>query len=828
MKQMTSPNVRTRNILASAVAAVGVVGLYAPAAVLAQDAGKEESGLEEVVVTARRTEENLQDIPISVQAISGDELDRHQMKSGADIAKLAPGLSLYLPEPSAPVVVLRGVRWTPGSGTPSVPFYLNEVPFDPAPMMQSMYDMGQVEVLRGPQGTARGAPSISGAITFTSRRPDLDVLTGYVSGLIGENSHRNLEGAISVPIIEGMLAVRAAVQYDDSEANRIKSVNDPNDPEQNTESQRLSVRFQPTDTLSLDAMYQQLDASGDVYTQVVGSGFAGSATLLPNYNGPALDLDDYRAVQDGADNRPYKYEHITFNAAWDVLGHTLSYNFGSQENVGGFNGYSSDVGNLYIGWNPLNQNRPLKSDFFNHELRLSSERDGDNFVDYDVGYFYQDVDSALDYQSPTGPLFPGAYGNPFAGAPRQSNYIADPAAAEHYGLLSKYIIGLATESKSYYGHLTFHLSDATELSGGVRYIEDDRPTSIVVTIPPINVAAAPALPGGGCPGALVPSPIYAGVCDSQLDFSSRAPPPQDISKKYEETIWNTSLSHHFTDSVLAYATVGTSWRQGLPAIGNAGLDSSLVIPNPEEATSYELGIKTEWDSNLRVNLAVFQIDYKDQLNQFRFTPFYNTITGATSATNTSFFWNVDAQVRGAEAEFLMAPMENLDLGLNLSYAQIESEGGTVPCNDPSRRLSAANPMNFCSSEAGEELNAAPKFQANLTANYVVPFESKPYEGYIRLLANYQDENPNFGASIEEADAYAIVDLFVGVQSNEGVWDAGFYGKNIFDELNMLTTNSVTTGISGADAAYGPSGYNLVTATVPREVGVSFRYNFTAD
>ena len=119
----------------------------------------------EIIVTARRSDERLQDVPVSVQAISGDTLAKLAINSAEEVSKLAPGLTLENRGASTQVV-LRGVTWQPGSGTPATPIYWNEIPFDPGDTIQSLFDVGQIEVLRGPQGTSRGAPSISGAVTI--------------------------------------------------------------------------------------------------------------------------------------------------------------------------------------------------------------------------------------------------------------------------------------------------------------------------------------------------------------------------------------------------------------------------------------------------------------------------------------------------------------------------------------------------------------------------------------------------------------------------------------------------------------------------------------
>ena len=162
-----------------ALASVGLAALIAPTAAWAQetpaDPAAENVVAEEagdtgaIIVTARRGEENLQDVPVSVQVVTGDTIEKLAITSAEEISKLAPGLTLTNAGANTNVT-LRGVTWQPGSGTPATPIYFNEVPFDPGQTIVSLFDIGQIEVLRGPQGTTRGAPSISGAVTISTRK----------------------------------------------------------------------------------------------------------------------------------------------------------------------------------------------------------------------------------------------------------------------------------------------------------------------------------------------------------------------------------------------------------------------------------------------------------------------------------------------------------------------------------------------------------------------------------------------------------------------------------------------------------------------------------
>lgn len=819
-------------------ASVAVIALVIPACANAQDVSSPApatavqspaDSLGDIVVTARRESESLQNVPVSVQVVTGDAIQKLAIVQPSEIAKLAPGLSIRLAEPGNPSLVLRGVRWVQASGTPAIPIYFNEIGFDPVQSLQTMYDVGQVEVLRGPQGTSRGAPSISGAVTITTRLPDLQEMGGYASGLIGTHDHQNVQGAINFPIVPGVFAVRVAGSYDNSQGNRVRSIYAATDPSLKTWSGRVSARFEPTDTLSINAMYQRLNQSSDFYTQVAGAGSSGLyASPYPTtlrFAPAGYNIDGRSAIRPGerlsvqeTPNKQYlKTDLVTVNARWEVLGQVLSYNYGIQSNNRPKSfGTSVDQANVLIGYDQIQEGFFTDRAYKNfHELRLSSDRAAGRFFDYDIGFYREQARSSQHTLIPN--VLPGARGNPF-GLP---NPVVNPAAIDRYFLTADTNIQLRTKTYSFYGNLQLHLPSDFELSAGVRRIHDSRPSSIDVATSSGYAAAGLASSfGGTCPTAagLVASPVYAGVCDAFVPAGTR--PTQSLGKVYTPTIYNVSLSRKFGPDVLVYATVGSSWRSGLPALANA-LPDDLLFPTPEKATSYELGVKTSLGRRARFNAAVFQIDYKGQLTQFQGISYFRTDTSRVDTTNVAFLYNVDARVRGAEAQLTVKPLHDLTLDFNLSYAKIESQGGQVPCN-VGPAVSASNPMNFCNSAKGSSLNAASPFTASVNGDYTIPMGN--FDGYLRFVGSYQGRNPAFGISDPDfkAKRNMIVDLFAGLTGSGAGWDVGVFAKNVFNTKRLLTSTTLQNTIA---PEFGATGLSAVTVTPGREIGLQLRYAF---
>jgi iron complex outermembrane recepter protein len=855
------------NPMTIAMASVGLAALCAPTATFAQAApasADEATDDGDIIVTARRSDEKLQDVPVSVQAVSGDTLQKLSITSADELSKIAPGLTL-VNQGASTAVVLRGVAWKPGSGTAATPIYFNEAGFDPAQTVQSLFDIGQIEVLRGPQGTSRGAPSISGAITVTTKKPDLKEFGGFVQGLYGSANHFDIQAGVNVPIIKDMLAIRVATNIENSENNRVYSINNAAKPFVKDRSYRATLLFKPTDTLSIQAMYQRRMTNRLGYDQVVGSGSpgavanpaAGIGAIPANFNGPAITSAQRASVEDGGNFAFEKTDLLTINANWEVFGQKLTYNFGRQFNRSlPSNLNARDPLNILVGYEPYatvaNAGVPAYS---TNEIRLSSVPNADRPFDYDIGWYSKHSGGPLS-QSFTS-FQPGSFGGPSAlpGQPL-TGYLTTPNST--YGLLISNNINLGQVFDSFYGNVNFHLDQNTELSGGLAIVRDRIPTTLDVQVgsgtsntgllaitlaafsnnlSPLFIAD-PALRPTTCAAAgarfgrvFVSSPNYPGTCDTAVAAGTGAPPLQVNNDRYTDALYHFSLSHKFSDNVLVYATTGSSYRSGLPALGSVGLPAGLSTPRPETAISYELGIKTTFGRRLHINASVFQIDYKDQLTTFENIVYRNSVTNKDDKTSLAFYRNVDSQVRGFELEIAAQPTDNLTLGANISYSIIKAKGGLVPANNGdcagTAATSLANPINYCTLASGTTLNQNAPFSATLNGGYTLPLGS--FEGYFRFNLNYQGENPNYGnfstaGVFKKVPSYAIVDLFAGLTGNKGGWNLGVYAKNVLDKQVELSRNTPENNLY-SNFAKASGGYDVIRLSTPREIGVTLRYAF---
>lgn len=787
-------------------------------------------GIADIVVTARRDAEKLQDVPVSVQVVTGETLQKQSITQATELSKLAPGLTVAgnLGNSTSTTIALRGITWRPGSGTPATPIYLNEIPFDPFQTIQSLYDIGQIEVLRGPQGTSRGAPSISGAITITTKRPDLQSFGGYIQGQYGTAKSSDVQGAVNIPVIKDVLAIRAAADLGDSEGDRVFSVHSSVSPKYRSRSYRATALFQPTDTISIQGMFQRRDNLTRTYLQVAGTGSPGAAGIPAGFNGPPLTVADRKSVQDAPAVARNRADLITLTASWEFAGQKLTYNYGRQIDRSAPMELTLDAANMLPGYEDQSTTTIGKAFFQTNEIRLSSLPAENRPFDYDIGWFHKKSSGYSIFDSPV--FLPGAFGAPGT-AP---GVVTSPVG--RYVLQPSTNIAIGQVFDSFYGNVRFHLDSNTELSGGLSIVRDRVPVTLNVMTSAAATVAAPLSALGGLPCAGFPPAIVTGLVDSYYPGFCDALIPAGSGNtievhndKYTDALYNFSLSHKFFGQVLVYATTGTSFRTGLPAIGNNGLPSDLVVPKPERATSYEVGVKATLGRRLRVHADVYQINYKDQLTAFGGIPYFDSVSGRTALTLAAFYRNVDARVRGAEIDVAAKPLDNLSLGANASYSKIVSRGGIVPCDDPTGpALGPANPINFCASSSGQTLNTQAPFQATINGSYDIPITSF-FDAYFRFNVNYQGHNPNYGnfpvdGRFTGTKAYALVDLFAGVTGGEGAWEIGIFAKNVFNKRIELARYQLLNNVY-APFAGAPTGYDGIATTSPRVIGATLRYAF---
>lgn len=796
-------------------AGVSLLALATPAYAQAPADEGAAAANSEIIVSARRRDESIQDVPAVVQAVSGSELERLELRKFEDLAAVVPGLTLETSLGGiSSKAALRGVDFdgrAAGSFT-SVETYRNDAVIPGAGIFQAIFDVDQIEVLRGPQGTLKGRASPSGSITVRTRKPDMDEFGGVISGTVAERHRWNINGAVNLPIIADKLAVRVAGFTGKNRGNLVRGLNlvtraVDDDIFDKTEAVRASVRADPFDgVLLLDFNYEHVSRKGRSYNQVesynlvVPSGGASPVTIRS---------DDYLGVGGLADSSEQSLDIFNWQAQLNLFGQSLIY-LGQDFKINTLSIAPQDTAGVVT--NPVFNGLAFANDTRSgqtntvHEVRLQNQDRLFGMFDYVLGFLSVKAGSPTTLPTFVSRVAPSAAGTPFV----------------DLNLLQALPIIRYRDAKeeSFYGNLTAHLGDRTEISGGLRRISLKQNSGLIVAGSPIAAAT-------DCRGV----PSVAGCLPTT-----------------KATIYSASIKHKFTDDIMAYFSYGSSYRPGNVVIATAfqGIGPFLgqfVRPPDEKSESFEIGVKTSWlDDTLRFNLTGFHQKFEN----FVVRPgspvlaLANVYTPASTKAITSFDGLVvaaDAKIKGIEAELSWVPSKNFNLSAVLAYTHGKVDNTRFPCvdiNDDNVPDTVAPTAEQLYAEVGTDQvdtcsgSTSPAAAPNWSGSVVAEYNREVAHGidaFVRGLVNFKGFNEGVGFNpLDSVKSHALFDLFLGVRDPEGAWNVTLYGKNIFNTHRVLTRSDAplasTFRLSGA---FSGTNYLRVTSTQPREFGVTARF-----
>jgi iron complex outermembrane receptor protein len=713
----------------------------------------------------------MQEVPQTVNAVTSESLQKLNIKRFEDVQTVVPGLSLASATNGfSAAASLRGVTFDVTTGAqPTVALYLNDAPVQALFLFQSLFDIGQVEVLKGPQGTTRGISAPSGAITVTNHKPDLSDFGGYIDATATDQHGRNVNGALNVPIIRDVLAVRGALSIDQNDFDGVTSIHSNIRPSQKTTAERIAVSFEPSDLFNANVTYQHMDHNYLGFVQVSGPG-PGAITYPPNVTpsgfpasvNPPIGDTDRLSVQDGASEIRQHFDVVTAQVDSRIFGQHLSY-VGSYQHQNLAISNAQDTGNVLPGIE-VYQPQTTSQTQTTQEIRLASDPAPGRWFDYTVGAFYNWQENSGHVNVP-GPLLPGAFG-PSLTTINLNAY--NPRYAIPLGI----DIPSSLQETSLFGSVTLHLPWNTELSGGIRHIWSVASSQTVIQTGNgvINI---------GGPDITLNT---AGIASNFTSHNSETP-----------NIYNVSLSHHFTRDFLVYANTGTAFRPPVTSIGITGALASSTDPvlhsltfHPaERSRSYEVGFKSTWlDGRARLNASVFQQTFTNLTIFIPGISYYNTVGGATN--NFNFTASVDAKVTGFDIDTAFQITPEWNVSAQMSYADGKVQGSLVPCNIPGAVLGPDNLISLCPGGSSSRL---PLWNATFTSEYVHPVTDS-MDGFVRLLATYYPENKNRAEPNFTVDNYSLINFYVGMRSHDGAWEASIFARNAFNTQRATDVQGV--------------------------------------
>ena len=802
--------------MAIASGCVGVSG-----SVLAQEAQEGTRRLEEIIVSASKREERLQDVPIAVQAMDAAMLEDFDINSFEDWVKHAPSVNFSGRGPGQNSMFIRGVSANPSdirksgglSSSPTVALYLDDAPLISNARNVDLYitDIERIEVLPGPQGTLYGASSQAGTVRLVTNKPQLAELGYGISATVSTTRDGDpswsLEGHVNIPVIEDTFAVRAVgyvidrggwidnvpgtTSYADAEALQpgtgfavpgaiLPSRDNADQVEDNFNTAqyiggRLSATLAINDdwalnagvvaqSLEVDGVFDFLPREGDLKVIRFEDDHVEDDILQFNWN-----LEGRLGQLDVVYNGSYLEQEIDQVSDYSI----------NHENVGWMIWYNclytTDIDPDAATYQVVECAAPdakflpqEENEYTHHEFRIST--DAENRLRFIGGMWYSDSENLLlnewTYHTLDFDMFA-----PNAAFPGTTLGLVDqnPRPAE---VAWFHTVVDQAEELAFFGEVTYDFNDQWSATVGVRWFDVD-----------INVLGSfnPATRGTyGQPPA-----------DADWGGSLDEIPPDNES----DTIFKGTLTYRASDQVLFFGTYSEGFRrgrfnrQGAVHDPNTGAELFPALVNSDSIDNYEIGWKTQlWDNRVRFNGAAYFIEWSDMHNTTT-----DPVLGNVAVTTNSGV----AEIRGVEVDFTALVTDSLTLS------------GAITINDTELTEIPPGTQDFVVPE-GSSLALSPRFQGNLNLRY--DFELANRSTYATLGINhrgsaYTSINPNSRVPL---DSYTLLDGSVGMDLGE--WRLSLLGSNLTDERPEFYKSAI-------------QGPNRITSARPRTFSVRASYYF---
>lgn len=813
--QFTTGRRASRVLRNGALGLLSCTALSAPAFAQTVSTQPQAAQLGEIVVTARRTEENLQSTPVAVTAVGAEALERNQVADVTDLQRTAPSLSVATGAPSASGFAFVAVRGQGNlqalvSNDPAVAIYVDGV-YIPRPSqgLTDLLDLQRVEVLRGPQGTLFGRNTVGGALNIISADP-----SGEFGGLVrveaGSYDQMGASLVLNTPIsdrIAGRFVAstksregygksiplgrdvwdqssdffRGKLKYEDDRVEVVLS-GDYNKIEDNGQFTGLLAYapevFGPAGSFGPFGLAPMLDASlhrdGGFYNSYATGYFR--PTGNPNFAALPAEV---RALYDKPLGNQVEAYGFGLNASIDLGPVTLksitSFRFSDSDGVIDTDGTPIPILTTWAGYS---------SEQWSQELQISGEI-GEKFS-YIGGLYYSDE---------TGVEFS-----------RSQNFGFLPYSATtrpNAGLAGQNYADVFNTSFGAFGQGYYQLTDTLRIAAGLRWTWDSRDTILR------NYSA------WGVPGSCsVAQPDAAGVC------------AQTQAVKFDYPAWTLGLDWQVTPDVFAYLQTRAASKSG----GWNTRAGSLPAFEPENVRDIEGGLKATWfDRRLRTNLAVFHTWQSDvQRQAAALTP---------AGASTQYIVNAgDARVYGVELEGAYRPWSGMELAANISLMDGEYDSGSfveqqsVPgVGFAGCVIAPSGTASICPVDrSGEELPQLPKLQYSVSATQVIPTtfgRVSMHLGYAYLGEQFYGPvtaSPFQPAAtqalyatankLNRTPGYGLLNARFAIEFDEQDIEFAIYGKNITDEkynvrqLADLYSSGLgfATSFVGEPATYGAS------------------------
>jgi iron complex outermembrane receptor protein len=727
--------------------------------------------IEEVLVTARKEEESIQDVPVAVTALSEQSLKNTSTFSTVDLQYQVPNITTREQggQSTAAVFQIRGQVQNEviASLDTSVAFYDDGVYIArPHGVNIAFVDIASVQVLRGPQGTLFGHNTTGGAIVVTSNAPDLEELSGSISAVAASFGSEQYTAVLNIPLINNTLGLRIAGQTLSTDGYSKDLTNGYQHATKEHDFLRMRLLWEPTDSLSFDLSGQHIKIdqrqnaiiplfalnptdTSFLESLITGSGDVGACcltvALAPDYN-DYVRGNSYDTTYDPGflPETGIAIQSLTLSTDWELPWFTAKF-------ISSYRAYDDLINRLDIDGTP-NKIVDTKQTGDGEQLSFELQLTGMSFDDrlqWAAGIYRFD-ESVLDLGE------------------------TDAFLAVHV-VTRGYIDNL---SQGIYGQATYRIGDNIGITAGLRYSTDKK--------------------------ALQVTAETAGNCSLPEEYQD---PNENcvgiFDKDFSKINYTLGIDYAFNDDAMIYGALTTGYRAGGQNL--RGTTPETLAPfDPENVTQLELGMKSDWfDQLLRANLAVFWADYTDiQRTQFI------AVNGVpATVTNNA----ASASISGVEVELTALPTDRLELGASLGllsaeYDEFNGFDGT--------------------DKSDEKFDDVPEMTYSVSATYTIDFASD-YIWMNRLDYSWADDIPSQQGNLKyfkdrgyDAEPITTFPATGNLNARSSLsfasgLEIAVYGRNLTDEYRYT---SVALG-------QGPDFISRIVSAPGRNYGIEVSYNF---
>jgi len=782
------------------------------------------SGLEEIVVTARRKEERAQTVPIAITAFSQTDLEKKRINQVKDLAREVPSLAMTSSQSDVNALYSGYVRLR---GLPGTVIYFDDVPLGEADFNPTTglthglsagfyYDLDNLEVLKGPQGTLFGKNSIGGLISLSPKKPT-NKFEGYGQVTLGDYNDREFEGAVNIPVIQDKLMVRIAGQTQQRDGYTKNISNGKDLDNVDYYAWRVGVTLRPTDDIEnyflYDGYYQHNNGSSEILKYVnekfpltgLNAGFQSVPFKLPTGQPNPACLYTVTLGASGAGTVPGGCAN---GAAYFPVYGNLPALFAEQQKLGVRSVVGQSIAGLgkdyFYGltdtftWD-INDDLTVKNiaaarifkqlstdDFTSVGLPILNIGDpvnnktwGDNSVQYTE-------ELQIQGKALNGKLSWVAGGYLELDHPLGDSLL--PSAA--VGSISYYHFHNTERSQAAFAHGIYDLSDYVE---GLRFTAGYRYTWDYVSIQEYGTNGQDAVTrnGAGAPTNCAPPANFDRNCavGSNTHYSSFG--------------WNLSLDWQYDPSTLFYIRSGNAYR---PGGTNPQVPVQYQALKPEHVTDVELGVKSDWtlgDVHGRTNFDLFHTDYKAiQVNKLV------QVIDSTGATHAATLEQnaASAELEGGELEATIVPYTGVEISPHASY--IYAHYNQYPKVFGAQSSGPNTPFFF-----------VPKWQYGIAGTYHLPIDAS--YGDVAFSLDYSWMGQQY-VTVTQGEVQNIIPSYENFNLRVDWTDV--FGAPV--DLGAFVTNLTdNTHVTGIQAIYTTLGFTSAAYNPPRMFGFSAKYRF---